>query len=760
MKYSSRNGCLFYYDRSLYSWQICEPTLLFLLGLESILTFDTSITDTITLPKLLRQSVTNKLIPLHDFFILDDIYRFLTNIDAIEDSETFIKFPCNGLKFLINELTGTGKDRTIPIIFKNDNNSSLINLSSGTDLSKSKYDLQAQLIIDIFNDAGYTRDIAKSIPCHKNLISGEYYTVDQDNVQVIIYDPSHPSLNNNDKDAIEDYNKVQSAQHKSHVTNKSIYNYIDYNSMYNYSLGVLYGCRCLGYNAEYIWRHDPRFWYSGELVNLVSSAWHTFRFFYSSQACSFSDTVNNKLWNFALNEALNVQLIPYEQELTLVSNSSDIHMITYKLPDESYIDGSYLNFEDNSWHDISDKLSTSPLTGILNISDEYIIRYIGNIPLKMYKPYSCIVNDHTTILAPSDQYNYYISTNNIGWVNFDENSWLLFHSENLPVPTFGSTPYSALLEKQHRIGYAYNTDSYSIDSFYYCDLDSNGSSRVYAVFNSLVPEDGIYTDSILFREAISQDKFNSRYIEIDDMDNVYSSYIPTLMYNINTPVYIYTYKLDSSYYFNGVDHSSPVSSTGYSLTKSILLSAYNSINNELATLEVRFNPDTNQYWSKEWEPINWISHSSYLAKDIFIVKLDALNLYHGSTKIINDTTLYYKHNTEPAIETRIIEGVPYKYYEGYDVRVKDLIYNDLPSLFYIFNTEATIDQLGFISLNSLKQTHGITTYKCKPILKDRFGNSLLDSQGNPLVWYDSVYHLYWNGLNDLNQWVINEPVLD
>ena len=35
MKYSSQLGCLFYYDRVLYNWRVCDSTMIFLLGFES-----------------------------------------------------------------------------------------------------------------------------------------------------------------------------------------------------------------------------------------------------------------------------------------------------------------------------------------------------------------------------------------------------------------------------------------------------------------------------------------------------------------------------------------------------------------------------------------------------------------------------------------------------------------------------------------------------------------------------------------------------
>ena len=122
MKYTSSNGCLFYYDRILYSWRICEPTMLFLLGFEAITIGNNAQSDKITISKYAYQQSSSTLDELKEFDIYDEIYNYLSSYGSVEDTVSNIKYDCYGLKLLMNELTGIDNDRTVPIIFKNDIN--------------------------------------------------------------------------------------------------------------------------------------------------------------------------------------------------------------------------------------------------------------------------------------------------------------------------------------------------------------------------------------------------------------------------------------------------------------------------------------------------------------------------------------------------------------------------------------------------------------------------------------------------------------
>ena len=76
---------------------------------------------------------------------------------------------------------------------------------------------------------------------------------------------------------------------------------LDYKSMYSYSLGVLYGCRCLGFDPVAIWKLNPEYWYiyngqKATYFNLVSTAWQTFRFHYTSFIEDIDDNPDHPEW--------------------------------------------------------------------------------------------------------------------------------------------------------------------------------------------------------------------------------------------------------------------------------------------------------------------------------------------------------------------------------------------------------------------------------------------------------------------------------
>ena len=165
MKYKSSHGTLFYYDPDLYIWKHANPTMLFLLGFESVTTYDNAISDTILISRLVYQQISNRLVSLENFDIFDEIYSYLSSINQTEDFDSYLVSSLHGLKLVLNDLTGTGKDRTIPLIFHTDVNAKYIDLNDqmyrlpeSDRLSKSYYDLQAQKICDIFEDAGFNRN--------------------------------------------------------------------------------------------------------------------------------------------------------------------------------------------------------------------------------------------------------------------------------------------------------------------------------------------------------------------------------------------------------------------------------------------------------------------------------------------------------------------------------------------------------------------------------------------------------------------------
>ena len=286
MLYSSRNGCFYYYDSILFRWHIAEPTLLFLLGLESITSYDKSISDSIVISKYVYKTYVDKVDPLeHIDDVYDDIYSFLSKIGSVEDYEHYLKFNCYGLKLLLNDMTGTGDDRTVPFIFKYDANRSLVDPAKELDTNSklSFYDIQAQRIYDVFNDIGYDTSCDKTILDNGKIVLRPEYYIDRTkgNIRDILdslKDVDNKTLRTAIINNILTYNAKVNAVHEKRIANSEIYRLLDYKAMYAYALGVLYGCRCLGFDDSIIWRLDPKFWYNDVYFNLVRTAWYVFRF--------------------------------------------------------------------------------------------------------------------------------------------------------------------------------------------------------------------------------------------------------------------------------------------------------------------------------------------------------------------------------------------------------------------------------------------------------------------------------------------------
>lgn len=441
MKYSSQSGCLFYYDRVLYSWQVCEPTMLFILGFESITGYSNSSSDTITIIKTMYDEKLRLVVPLNKFTTFDSIYSYLSQFSSVEDTENYAKYECNGVKLLLNDLSGTGNDRTIPIIFHTDINNKYISLNS--DMCRidkdnytkmSTFDLQSQKILDIFEDAGF---------------SGSFDSVKY-SLGYINTDEAVPTT---DLDLVKEINNNVKLLYDEKVSNSNIYKLLDYKCMYSYSLGVLYGCRCLGYSPYLVFRMSPKYWYNGDNFNLVNTAWNTFRFYYfhhieeleqdSNKKEKYQSIVENDIWNFT-NDSLSDVLYKPDEELVFsvtdryFSNEKEVSTFESHIyskstePQSSHIhSGSYLydlskDKESSDWHSIDEIISNeNPKTGI--ISQKYISRYFCNKEIRIFPSYYCGNDEY---LSPNNSDKYFIFTDLIGWVPFDENLWRYFGSNN------------------------------------------------------------------------------------------------------------------------------------------------------------------------------------------------------------------------------------------------------------------------------------------------------------------------------------------
>lgn len=255
MKYTANRGCVFYHDDILKRDCHCEPNILFLLGLEAITqNYDPSLDEYIVLDKYIKDINDDTY---HEIDIFYSICKYLEIPDESDDIE-HIKNETYGLKkYFLNNLTGTSKDRCCPIILRDSTNSAEIYENVIIDIDydisdKTKWDLQAQRIKSLFEDAGYDIPDARKI--------SRLNVTDDDLLKLI-----------------DDYNESAIQNHHKKDHNKFHYKLIDYRSMYAYALGVLYGCLIAGYADSVIWRIDPTFWYRGEYKNLVLSAWYIFQ---------------------------------------------------------------------------------------------------------------------------------------------------------------------------------------------------------------------------------------------------------------------------------------------------------------------------------------------------------------------------------------------------------------------------------------------------------------------------------------------------
>ena len=471
MLYSSRNGCFYYYDSILFRWHIAEPTLLFLLGLEAITSYDKSISDSIVISKYVYKTYIDKVDPLeHIDDVYDDIYSFLSKIGSVEDYEHYLKFNCYGLKLLLNDMTGTGDDRTVPFIFKYDANKSLVDPAKELDTNSklSFYDIQAQRIYDVFNDIGYDTSCDKTVLDNGKIVLRPEYYIDRtkgnirdilDSLTDVDNKPLRTTIINN----ILTYNAKVNAVHEKRIANSEIYKLLDYKAMYAYALGVLYGCRCLGFDDSIIWRLDPKLWYNDVYFNLVRTAWYVFRFHWAykledvalgmhvdpslegdakeaaiesaNKAYSekYQGIQDNKIWNFNNDSSLIKAAIAqdetncfclYLNNKQFISDSTInkdyLHTVSESIiysfstqPDsntEYEHKGSYLlkymSLKDGritwKWASIDSKVSDKvPLKGVVSTRDSSMTRYIGNDPVILYRAYKYKDNDNNTkYLAP------------------------------------------------------------------------------------------------------------------------------------------------------------------------------------------------------------------------------------------------------------------------------------------------------------------------------------------------------------------------
>ena len=539
MRYSSTLGCLYYYDRVLYRWNICDPTMLFLLGFEAITSYNGSLSDTITISPYIYYESENIIKEFDDFDIYDSIYEYLSKLGQVDDFERYLKFNCYGLKLALNEMTGTSSDRTIPLIFKNDNNEKLIDLSRiPSRLSTSEFSYnngilfrQAQYIKDIFEDAGYN-----------DTLDGKLFNISSE----------MSSYNENDLIYMQQYNNDIKSLHEEKLANSSIYKLLDYKAIYSYALGVLFGCHCIGYSNELIWHMNPIYWYYslGKYKNLVSTAWYAFRFHYKyplSDLQAICETKQeyielqdkyqsiqiNKLWNFDRLSDKILSIIPGEQlcynasitdnttgndistNTTPIENAYTINLdpILYVSNDENKR-GLYADCKSKTlaWLNITDEvIPSNGNKGLISEkTDTDIIRYIGYNKVIIKQALSYKDDKNTIIYHSPENKHHFTITGGLGWFNFDEKDSEL----TLTKRTFKELPTSSIFTDKYKEKATDKPVIVYICNVYKNDETTNNNIILYCIFDDNYTP-GTDDKHNMFKYILSDDYFNKYYIKIN-----------------------------------------------------------------------------------------------------------------------------------------------------------------------------------------------------------------------------------------------------
>ena len=549
MRYSSTLGCLYYYDRVLYRWNICDPTMLFLLGFEAITSYNGSLSDTITISPYIYYESENIIKEFADFDIYDSIYEYLSKLGQVDDFERYLKFNCYGLKLALNDMTGTSSDRTIPLIFKNDNNKKLIDLSRiPSRLSTSEFSYnngvlfrQAQYIKDIFEDAGYN-----------DTLEGKLFNISSE----------MSSYNENDLIYMQQYNNDIKSLHEEKLANSSIYKLLDYKAIYSYALGVLFGCHCIGYSNELIWHMNPIYWYYslGKYKNLVSTAWYAFRFHYKyplndlQSICKIHnpDDIDkqkqeyielqdkyqsiqiNKLWNFDRLSDKILSIIPGEQfcyiasitdnttgqdifsNTTPIENAYTINLdpILYVQTDENKR-GRYVDCKSDKpleWLNITDDvIPSNGNKGIISEkTDTDIIRYIGYNKVVIKQALSYKDDNNTIIYHSPESQHHFTTTGGLGWFNFDEKDSEL----TLTKRTFKELPTSSIFTDKYKERATDKPVIVYICNVYKNDETQNNNISLYCIFDDNYTP-GTDDKHNMFKYILSEDYFNTYYNKIN-----------------------------------------------------------------------------------------------------------------------------------------------------------------------------------------------------------------------------------------------------
>ena len=696
--YSSKLGSILYYDSVAYGKCLCEPTMLFLLGLEAITTSN----DDSSLDK----DSINKLILYKDNIgdIFDDVVDYLKYCykgKLISVSDEKVVFNCRGIKLFMNDKTGTDTNRICPVIMHDSKEESFLGDIDDSD----KYNILAEKISDIFNNAGY------NISDNELQFKGKSFITDKDVIS-----------------SIDEYNSELLIAHNKKKADRDLYKLIDYKAMYSYALGVLYGCECTGFDSNAVWRFSPSDWYDGEYKNLVNTAYEIFKFHYKHAIPRIDSDNNlfkkykgiqiNKIWNFD-NDSADIKSDEKSCYSLYIDNNGDTakNLLLYSKSVNSY---RYMN--SNSWQSLDNEVisDSNPKKGIVHKCDSSIIRYIANNEVELSKAYEY---SKGKFLSPNKNETYFCYTGDLGWVSFSENSWKLYSDDN-PVLTFAPLGFNKISSDSIKL--ALNKESGELSPYYECyvsgDNKSSSHRSLYGVLSHDSINGGVVTvdDDEKFEHIFSDEYFESHY----EYPAIPQNCTLTEFYNLGNKVSVCVSNEDTTLIWNGGNTYTPIIDFGYTSTESSQLNTFVDLgNNTPATFDLRFNEDLG-YWSNTWEPKQW--QSQFEDTSVYEYK-KGVSLYRNIDTVANDINCY----------TQFVQNAEDE---------------------YIFNNDSVNLDLnhGFVTLSSVHDL-GITTHPCEIIYTDDFGNSLLDSNDEPLVWYDNETGLYWNSVHDANIWQSEKP---
>lgn len=512
--YKSSIGCVEYYDDVEYEPRLCDPTMLFILGLEAVTTpseeyyKEVPVIDPDTGKPMIDPDtgdiITELVIDgtrLRNVVIYKDragdLYSKIVDYLSLHGKpvsfDDRVEFYCSGLRQFMNQLTGMDSSRIVPVIFHDIIEFSTLGVEDDSDFNEI-----CTKIVDALDNAG----------C-KN----------------------------------------------------QIYKRLDTKSMYSYALGVLYGCICFGYDSNLVFRVDPSHWYDGENNNLIRTAYAVFKYQHYHDLCcididrklkrKYHEIQSNKLWDLSDSD-IDVSDIAYFCRALKESEYEDIIYFN---------SGLYISHDDETgeWSEKKDvKELLNEGYGILDLDNKFTA-FIGSTPIEVLPSHKVSKN---TYLSP-DNKSHYTDEANIGWFNYNKHTSGLSNSP-VSLMSLSQCGFNNAIRKLDGRVTGYYIAKVTDDITVYCTLVGK-IDRVDDEWSFSNLEDELFTDIMSKQEFddlfyYSEDIFSPEkdVIPLWNTDDVMWLYLtPTRNNNMNIPV------------IDGTSHKASLTTYGYSWSGSI-----------------------------------------------------------------------------------------------------------------------------------------------------------------------------------------------